>query len=322
MGKGLESLIPKKDQNTGKNIEPAKEFVFWIEIDKIKPNPYQPRKEFNEQELISLADSIKKYGLLQPIIVTKIEKRTSSGGMMAEYQIIAGERRWRASRRAGLKQIPVIVKERSNQEKLEIALIENIQRKNLNVVDKAEAFERLRREFSLMDKEIAEIVGMSREAVSNALRILSLSDEIKDAIKAEKISEGHARALLGVKDEKERKKLFQEILENNYSVREVERKAKTSNPTLYVDGKEIVKGTKTKTIAPIAWGTFKISTGGYGYLAALLDDVKIYNEVIPAFQIQQNYFIGINKLLKNNGIVLGEYNKKLVELKNNLANNE
>lgn len=232
MGKGLESLIPRKDQNTGKSTEPAKEFVFWIEIDKIKPNPYQPRKEFNEQELNSLADSIKKYGLLQPIIVTKIERKTSSGGMMAEYQIIAGERRWRASRRAGLKQIPVIIKERSNQEKLEIALIENIQRKNLNVVDKAEAFERLRREFSLMDKEIAEIVGMSREAVSNALRILSLSDEIKDAIKAEKISEGHARALLGVKDEKERKKLFQEILENNYSVREVERKAKISNPTL------------------------------------------------------------------------------------------
>jgi ParB family transcriptional regulator, chromosome partitioning protein len=232
MGKGLESLIPKKDQNAGKNAEPQKEFVFWIEIDKIKPNPYQPRKEFNEQELISLADSIKKYGLLQPIIVTKIEKKTSSGGMMAEYQIIAGERRWRASRRAGLKQIPVIIKERSNQEKLEIALIENIQRKNLNVVDKAEAFERLRREFSLMDKEIAEIVGMSREAVSNALRVLSLSDEIKDAIKSEKISEGHARALLGVKDEKERKKLFLEILENNYSVREVERKAKTTNPTL------------------------------------------------------------------------------------------
>ncbi|GMX58571.1 MAG: ParB/RepB/Spo0J family partition protein [Candidatus Microsyncoccus archaeolyticus] len=229
VGKGLESLIPKKDQNTGKNTEPAKEFVFWIEIDKIKPNPFQPRKEFNEQELNSLADSIKKYGLLQPIIVTKIEKRTSSGGMIAEYQIIAGERRWRASRKAGLKQIPVIIKERSNQEKLEIALIENIQRKNLNIVDKAEAFERLRKEFSLLDKEIAEIVGMSREAVSNAFRILSLSDEIKNALKEEKISEGHARALLGVKDEKERKKLFLDLLENNYSVREVERKAKGNN---------------------------------------------------------------------------------------------
>ncbi|MBP6914176.1 ParB/RepB/Spo0J family partition protein [Candidatus Parcubacteria bacterium] len=229
VGKGLESLIPKKDQNTGKSTEPAKEFVFWIEIDKIKPNPYQPRKEFNDQELNSLADSIKKYGLLQPIIVTKIERKTSSGGMMAEYQIIAGERRWRASRRAGLKQIPVIIKERSNQEKLEIALIENIQRKNLNVVDKAEAFERLRKEFSLLDKEIAEMVGMSREAVSNAFRILSLSDEIKDAIKAEKISEGHARALLGSKDEKERRKLFLELLENNYSVRETEKRAK-GNP--------------------------------------------------------------------------------------------
>ncbi len=232
MGKGLESLIPKKDQSTGKSTEPAKEFIFWIEIDKIKANPYQPRKEFNEEELNSLSESIKKYGLLQPIIVTKIEKRTSSGGMMAEYQIIAGERRWRASKRAGLKQIPVIIKERSNQEKLEIALIENIQRKNLNVVDKAEAFERLRKEFTLMDKEIAEIVGMSRESVSNAFRILGLSEEIKDAIKAEKISEGHAKALLGVKDEKERKKLFLELLANHYSVREVERKAKASNPNI------------------------------------------------------------------------------------------
>ncbi|MDD3292574.1 MAG: ParB/RepB/Spo0J family partition protein [Candidatus Pacebacteria bacterium] len=232
MGKGLESLIPKKDQSIGKSTEPAKEFVFWIEIDKIKANPYQPRKEFNEAELNSLSESIKKYGLLQPIIVTKIEKRTSSGGMMAEYQIIAGERRWRASKKAGLKQIPVIIKERSNQEKLEIALIENIQRKNLNVIDKAEAFERLRKEFALMDKEIAEIVGMSREAVSNAFRVLSLSDEIKDAIKAEKISEGHAKALLGVKDEKERKKLFLELLANNYSVREVERRARATNPNI------------------------------------------------------------------------------------------
>jgi ParB family chromosome partitioning protein len=235
VGKGLESLIPKKDQSNGKNDEPAKEFVFWIEIDKIKANPYQPRKEFNEEELNSLAESIKKYGLLQPIIVTKVERRTSSGGMMAEYQIIAGERRWRASKKAGLKQIPVIIKERSNQEKLEIALIENIQRKNLNVVDKAEAFERLRKEFNLLDKEIAQVVGMSREAVSNALRILSLSEEIKEAIKAEKISEGHARALLGVKDEKERKKLFIEILENNYSVREVEKRAKAKNP-IKIDG--------------------------------------------------------------------------------------
>ncbi len=230
IGKGLESLIPKKEQNREVGREPAKDFIFWIEIDKIKPNPFQPRKEFNEQELVSLSDSIKKYGLLQPIIVNKMERRTGSGGMVAEYQIIAGERRWKASKRAGLRQIPVIIKERSSQEKLEMALIENVQRKDLNPVDKAKAFERLRSEFGLLDKEIAQMVGASREAVVNTLRILSLSEEIKGALRAEKISEGHARALLGVKDERQRKNLFEEILKNNYSVREVEKKAKGDKP--------------------------------------------------------------------------------------------
>ncbi|MDD5555574.1 MAG: ParB/RepB/Spo0J family partition protein [Candidatus Paceibacterota bacterium] len=234
IGKGLESLIPKKEQNKEASREPAKDFIFWIEIDKIKPNPLQPRKEFDEQELVSLSESIKKYGLLQPIIVNKVERRTNSGGMVAEYQIIAGERRWRASKRSGLKQIPVIIKERSNQEKLEMALIENVQRKDLNPVDKARAFERLRNEFGLLDREIAQMVGASREAVVNTLRILSLSEEIKNALRGEKISEGHARALLGVKDEKERKNLFEEILKNNYSVREVEKKAK-GNKSIKID---------------------------------------------------------------------------------------
>jgi len=234
IGKGLESLIPKKEQNKEVSREPAKDFIFWIEIDKIKPNPLQPRKEFDEQELVSLSESIKKYGLLQPIIANKVEMRTPSGGMVAEYQIIAGERRWRASKKAGLRQIPVIIKEKSNQEKLEMALIENVQRKNLNPIDKAKAFERLRSEFGLLDREIAQMVGASREAVVNTLRILSLSEEIKNALRGEKISEGHARALLGVKDERERKNLFEEILKNNYSVREVEKKAK-GNKSIKID---------------------------------------------------------------------------------------
>jgi len=244
IGKGLESLIPKKEQNREIGREPAKDFIFWIETDKIKPNPFQPRKEFDEEELASLSESIKKYGLLQPIIVSKAERRTSSGGMVAEYQIIAGERRWRASKRAGLRQIPVIIKERSNQEKLEMALIENVQRKNLNPVDKARAFERLRNEFHLMDKEIAQMVGASREAVANTLRILSLSEEIKNALRAERISEGHARALLGIKDERERKNLFEEILKNNYSVREVEKKAKGSKSVKFdknIDNKDFLE---------------------------------------------------------------------------------
>jgi ParB family chromosome partitioning protein len=225
VAKGLESLIPKKEKNQPVQETSQKDFIFWIDIDKIKPNPYQPRKEFDEEALNSLAESIKKYGILQPIIVHKVEKRTSAG-VSTEYQIIAGERRWRASTRAGLKQIPVIIKSPSNREKLEIALIENVQRRNLNPIDKAEAYDQLRIEFNLLEKEIAQVAGVSREAVSNALRMLALPKEIRDALKAEKITEGHAKALLAIKEDGLKKQLFQEILENNYSVRDVEKAAK------------------------------------------------------------------------------------------------
>jgi ParB family chromosome partitioning protein len=146
VGKGLESLIPKKKSNSQRQTSNhlKKILFFWIEIGKIKPNPYQPRKEFDEEALNTLAESIKKYGVLQPIIVHKIEKKVPTG-IVVEYQIIAGERRWRASQRAGLKQMPVIIKSPSNREKLEIALIENVQRRNLNPIDKAEAYEQLRK---------------------------------------------------------------------------------------------------------------------------------------------------------------------------------
>lgn len=240
IGKGLESLIPKKEQGEKKENEPAKDFIFWLEIDKIKPNPFQPRKEFKEEEIDSLAESIKKYGLLQPIIVSKTDKKTDSG-MTAEYQIIAGERRWRASKRAGLKQIPAIIKEKTNEEKLELALIENVQRKDLNPIDKAMAFKQLKEEFGLLDKEIAQMVGSSREAVTNTLRLLALPEEIKNAVREEKISEGHARALLGVKDEKEMKVLFEEMLKNNYSVRDVERKAKEKRSPQEMVNKEFLE---------------------------------------------------------------------------------
>ncbi|MFA5368609.1 MAG: ParB/RepB/Spo0J family partition protein [Candidatus Paceibacterota bacterium] len=225
VAKGLESLIPKKEKNQQTQETSQKDFIFWIDIDKIKANPYQPRKEFDEEALNSLAESIKKYGILQPIIVHKMEKKTNSG-IATEYQIIAGERRWRASTRAGLKQIPVIIKSPSNREKLEIALIENVQRRNLNPIDKAEAYDQLRIEFNLLEKEIAQVAGVSREAVSNALRMLSLPKEVREALKLEKITEGHAKALLAVKEEGLIKQLFKEILENNYSVRDVEKAAK------------------------------------------------------------------------------------------------
>ncbi|HOS87873.1 MAG TPA: ParB/RepB/Spo0J family partition protein [Candidatus Pacearchaeota archaeon] len=226
--KGLESLIPKKKANqsiTSKTSQ--KDFIFWIDINKIKPNPYQPRKEFNEEELNALADSIRKYGVLQPIIVHRIEKKNPAGGApLEEYQIIAGERRWRASQIAGLKQMPAIIKTPNNREKLEIALIENVQRKNLNPIDKAEAFDQLRKEFNLLEKEIAQVAGISREAVANSLRLLALPPDIINALKKEKITEGHAKSLLSVRDENLQRQIFNEILENNYSVRDVEKAAK------------------------------------------------------------------------------------------------
>jgi len=227
IGKGIESLIPKKDTSIPED-KTRKDFIFWIEIEKIKPNVYQPRKDFDEEALESLGESIKKYGILQPIIVNKIEKKTERG-ISYEYQIVAGERRWRAANRIGLKQVPVIIREQSNREKLEIALIENVQRKNLNPIDKAEAFDRLRAEFGLLEKEIAKLAGTSREAIANSLRILSLPIEVKKALKEGTISEGHARALLGSHDTKLIKELLDEVITSGYSVRETERRVKERN---------------------------------------------------------------------------------------------
>lgn len=239
IGKGIESLIPKKDSSVSEE-KVRKDFIFWIETEKIKPNPYQPRKEFNEEALHSLADSIKKYGMIQPIIVNKIEKKNEKG-IVCEYQIVAGERRWRASKILGLKQIPAIIKEQTNKEKLEIALIENVQRKNLNPIDKAEAFDRLKREFGLLDKEIAKLSGLSREVVTNSLRILSLPEEVKGALKSGVISEGHARALLGAKEPKLIKELLDEIISNGYSVRETERRVKERNAGAMAKKTEVKK---------------------------------------------------------------------------------
>lgn len=239
IGKGIESLIPKKDLIINEE-KVRKDFIFWIETEKIKPNPYQPRKEFDDESLQSLADSIKKYGMLQPILVNKIEKKNEKG-ISCEYQIVAGERRWRASKILGLKQIPAIIKEQTNKERLEVALIENVQRKNLNPIDRAEAFDQLKKEFGLLDKEIAKISGSSREAVTNSMRILSLPEEAKSALKSGVISEGHARALLGAKEPKLIKELLGEIISNGYSVRETERRVKERNAGAMAKKPEVKK---------------------------------------------------------------------------------
>lgn len=243
IGKGIESLIPKKDSSTNEE-RVRKDFIFWIETEKIKPNPYQPRKEFDEDSLQSLADSIKKYGMLQPIIVNKIEKKNEKG-ISCEYQIVAGERRWRAAKMLGLKQIPAIIKEQTNRERLEVALIENIQRKNLNPIDKAEAFNQLKKEFGLLDREIAKISGSSREAVTNTLRILGLPEEAKTALRNGVISEGHAKALLGAKEAKLINELLEEVISNGYSVRETERRVKERNAGAMAKKPEIKKSVES-----------------------------------------------------------------------------
>ena len=243
IGKGIESLIPKKDSSINEE-RVRKDFIFWIETEKIKPNPYQPRKEFDEDSLQSLADSIKKYGMLQPIIVNKIEKKNEKG-ISCEYQIVAGERRWRAAKMLGLKQIPAIIKEQTNRERLEVALIENIQRKNLNPIDKAEAFNQLKKEFGLLDREIAKISGSSREAVTNTLRILGLPEEAKAALRNGVISEGHAKALLGAKEAKLINELLEEVISNGYSVRETERRVKERNAGAMAKKPEIKKSVES-----------------------------------------------------------------------------
>ncbi|MEK7609799.1 MAG: ParB/RepB/Spo0J family partition protein [Patescibacteria group bacterium] len=199
--------------------------IFWIEVQKISPNPYQPRREFDEVTLKSLAESIRAYGVLQPLVVTRKEVFREEGGMSVEYELISGERRLRASKIAGLSQVPVLIRnvEDSAREKLEIAIIENLQREDLNAVERARSFDRLVREFGLKQHQIATKVGKSREYVANTLRILLLPVEIISALEAGQISEGHTRPLLMLTDKPEEQVvLFKEIMSKRLTVREAE----------------------------------------------------------------------------------------------------
>ncbi|MFH1608571.1 MAG: ParB/RepB/Spo0J family partition protein [Patescibacteria group bacterium] len=202
--------------------------IFWIDTDKIKPNPFQPRKEFDELKLQDLADSIKQYGVLQPLIVSRLEVEKEDGGMLTEYELIAGERRLRASMLAGVSQVPVIIRTGdTSMMKLELAIIENLQREDLNVVDRARAFFQLVNEFKFTHNEVAKKVGKSREYVSNTLRILSLPEEILQALSEGKITEGHTRPILMLVDHPEEQiVLFKEIVYKKITVREAERLAR------------------------------------------------------------------------------------------------
>lgn len=199
--------------------------IFWLEVDKIKPNPFQPRKEFDQSQLQALSDSIRQYGVLQAIVVTRKEFIKPDGGLGVEYELIAGERRLRAAKLAGLREIPALIKtgDESDLMKLELAIIENVQREDLNSVDRARAFQRLVEEFGFKHAEIALKVGKSREYVTNSLRLLSLPQEILDALSQGKISEGHARPLGMLNDRPEEQiTLLKEIIYKKLTVREAE----------------------------------------------------------------------------------------------------
>ncbi len=199
--------------------------IFWIETDKIEPNPYQPRREFDQVALQALSDSIRQYGVLQALVVTRKEYEKADGGLDVKYELIAGERRLRASKLAGLREVPCLIKagESNDLLKLELAIIENVQREDLNPVDRARAFEKLANEFGFKHAQIGEKIGKSREYVSNSLRLLALPSDILDALSSGKISEGHARPLMMLNDRpEEQSTLFKEIMFRKLTVREAE----------------------------------------------------------------------------------------------------
>ena len=229
LGKGLESLIPnavgeakKKEaisQDSGKSSE-EKGSETILKITMVEPNRKQPRKNFDEDSLQELCDSIKQVGLIQPILVQDRKDH---------YEIIAGERRWRAAKMAGLKEIPVIIRDYSDQEIMEISLIENIQREDLNPIEEAQAYKRLLTEFNLKQDEVAERVSKSRAAVTNSIRLLKLTDKVQQMVIDDMITTGHARALLAVEDPEAQYILAQQIFDQKLSVRDVEKLVKKLN---------------------------------------------------------------------------------------------
>lgn len=229
LGKGLDSLIPnavgesKSSKAASENKQLKEDNVVpdtLVKITMLEPNREQPRKNFDEDSLMELAESIKQFGLLQPILVQDRKDH---------YEIVAGERRWRAAKIAGLKEVPVIIKNLSEQEIVEISLIENIQRENLNPIEEAQAYKRLLNEFNLKQDEVAERVSKSRTAVTNSMRLLKLCDEVQHMVINEMISTGHARALLAIEDPDQQYAVAQKIFDEKLSVRDVEKLVKNLN---------------------------------------------------------------------------------------------
>lgn len=287
LGRGLDTLIPAMDSKPVKKETVEKKDngpETLVKITKVEPNREQPRKNFDEDALLELSESIKQYGLLQPILVQDRKDY---------YEIIAGERRWRAAKLAGLKEVPVIIKNLTEQEIVEIALIENIQREDLNPIEEALAYKKLLEEFNLKQDEVAERVSKSRTAVTNSMRLLKLSDEVQRMIIDEMITTGHARALLGVTDPEQQYLLAQRIFDEKLSVREIEKIVKNIGKpakvkkdknidenlqVIYQDISEKLKmklGTKVNVV-PKENGSGKIEIEFYSHdeLDRILDQIK------------------------------------------------
>ncbi|OUP00913.1 chromosome partitioning protein ParB [Drancourtella sp. An210] len=253
LGKGLDSLIPDNKgsrKNSAAQKENKEETVSsgerMVKINKVEPNREQPRKKFEEDSLLELADSIKQFGVLQPLLVQQKD---------GYFEIIAGERRWRAAKLAGIKEVPVIVREYTDKEVVEIALIENIQRENLNPIEEAMAYKRLMKEFHMKQDEIAERVAKSRTAVTNSIRLLKLDDRVQQMVIEDMISTGHARTLIGLEDGEEQYAIANKVFDEKLSVRELEKlikelknpkekkeKQSRENDFIYRDLEERMKG--------------------------------------------------------------------------------
>lgn len=223
LGKGLDSLIPEgKIKVSGKpganTLIDEKDAVIEININQVEPDRDQPRKNFNEDELNDLADSIKGHGIFQPLLVQKKEDY---------YEIVAGERRWRAAKIAGLKEVPCIVREFSEKEKVEIQLIENIQREDLNPIEEAQAYKRLVDEFHMKQDEVAEVIGKDRTTITNSMRLLNLADEVQEFLIDKKLTPGHARALLSITDKVQQTEIATQVFDQKMTVRDTEKLVKS-----------------------------------------------------------------------------------------------
>lgn len=228
LGKGLDSLIADKVGTSNEKTDAKNEVM--VNINKVEPNKEQPRKNFDEDALLELSESIKQFGVLQPLLV--VDRKDY-------YEIIAGERRWRAAKMAGLKKVPVIIKDLTEQEIVEISLIENIQRENLNPIEEAIAYKRLLNEFNLKQDEVAERVSKSRTAVTNSMRLLKLCDKVQQMVIDDMISTGHARTLLGITDEEKQYTLAQKIFDEKISVRDTEKLVKKMQKQKNAPAKEV-----------------------------------------------------------------------------------